>query len=211
MTIRLVIADDHEIVRRGIQSTLAGESIEIVGEAADGQQALEKVQELKPDVLLLDVRMPNKDGLSVLEELQGSDLDMKIVMLSSHDNPTYVARSVALGASDYLLKSIGREDLLDSIRRAANGDEPLASSLIKRVRGVMARRRDRADDSIPLTNREMQVLRHVALGLSNREIGSALGISVETVKEHVQNILRKLDVSDRTQAAVWAVRKGLVD
>lgn len=211
MTIRLVIADDHEIVRRGIQSTLAGESIEIVGEAADGQQALEKVQELKPDVLLLDVRMPNKDGLSVLEELQGSDLDMKIVMLSSHDNPTYVARSVALGASDYLLKSISRDDLLDSIRRAANGDEPLASSLIKRVRGVMARRRDRADDSIPLTNREMQVLRHVALGLSNREIGSALGISVETVKEHVQNILRKLDVSDRTQAAVWAVRKGLVD
>lgn len=211
MTIRLVIADDHEVVRRGIQSTLAGEPIEIVGEAADGVEAMEKVRALHPDVLLLDVRMPNKDGLSVLEELQASDLNLKVVMLSAHDNPTYVARSVALGACDYLLKSIGRDDLADSIRRAANGEEPLANSLIKKVRGVMARRKDRTDDSIPLTNREMQVLRHVALGLSNREIGSALGISVETVKEHVQNILRKLDVSDRTQAAVWAVRKGLVD
>lgn len=211
MTIRLVIADDHEVVRRGIQSTLAGEAIEIVGEAIDGVEAVERVNELKPDVLLLDVRMPNKDGLSVLEDLQSSDVELKIVMLSSHDNPTYVARSVALGACDYLLKSVSREDLISSIQRAAAGEEPLASSLIKRVRSVMARRRDRGDDSIPLTNREMQVLRHVALGLSNREIGSALGISVETVKEHVQNILRKLDVSDRTQAAVWAVRKGLVD
>ncbi len=211
MSVRLVIADDHEVVRRGIVSTLAGESVEIVGEAIDGVQAIEKVLQLQPDVLLLDVRMPNKDGLTVLSELKNAGASVKVVMLSSHDNPTYVARSVALGAKEYLLKSVKREELISSIHRVMAGEEAPAGSLIKRVRNVMDRRRESIEDSVPLTNREMQVLRHVALGLSNREIGSSLSISVETVKEHVQNILRKLDVADRTQAAVLAVRKGWVD
>lgn len=131
-------------------------------------------------------------------------------MLSTYDNPTYVARSVALGATDFVLKGSTRQELVDVITRAASGDEPLDTSVLRRVKRVMRRRHEREDDGIPLTNRELQVLRHVALGLSNREIGQSLGISIETVKEHVQNILRKLDVNDRTQAAVWAVRRGVV-
>ena len=131
-------------------------------------------------------------------------------MLSSYDNPTYVARSVALGAADYVLKSASRQELINAITRAVAGQEPDESSIYQRVKRVMGRRKNGGDETIPLTNRELQVLRHVALGLSNREIGQSLKISIETVKEHVQNILRKLDVNDRTQAAVWAVRKGLV-
>jgi DNA-binding NarL/FixJ family response regulator len=130
-------------------------------------------------------------------------------MLSTYDNPTYIARSVALGASDYVLKGSSRTQLLSAIRRAATGESPSSDSVLHRVKRAMERRDEPIDD-VPLTNRETQVLRHVALGLSNREIGQSLGISVETVKEHVQNVLRKIQVTDRTQAAVWAVRKGLV-
>jgi DNA-binding NarL/FixJ family response regulator len=133
-----------------------------------------------------------------------------VVMLSSYDNPTYIARSVALGAADFLLKGSARDILVEAISRAAGKQGPPANSLLHQVKDAMSKRRDMADENVPLTNRELQVLRHVALGLSNREIGRSLDISVETVKEHVQNILRKIDVTDRTQAAVWAVRRGLV-
>lgn len=210
MTIKVLVADDHEVVRSGLSNLLKGADIEIIDEASDGDEAVEKTFQHEPDVVLMDIRMPNRDGLSALEAIRGKLPDARVVMLSTYDNPTYVARSVALGATDFVLKGSTRQELVDVIVRAASGDEPLDTSVLRRVKRVMRRRHERDDDGIPLTNRELQVLRHVALGLSNREIGQSLGISIETVKEHVQNILRKLDVNDRTQAAVWAVRRDVV-
>ena len=154
--------------------------------------------------------MPETDGLEALERIIDRSPRTKVVMLTGHDNPTYVARAVALGAAGYLLKDSPRELIVGAINRAHTGLPPDTESLMGRVRNTMARRRPTYDDDIPLTNREVQVLRHVALGLSNREIGRSLEISIETVKEHVQNILRKLEAGDRTEAAVWAVKKGLV-
>ena len=209
MAIRVIVADDHEVVRTGLASLLRDTAIEIVAEAADGDEAVRKTIEHRPDVVLMDVRMPNRDGISALEMIRKELPQARVVMLSTYDNPTYVARSVALGAADYVLKSVSREELIRVITRVAAGEEPEEASLFRRMKRTMGRRKDEADEDIPLTNRELQVLRHVALGLSNREIGDSLSISIETVKEHVQNILRKLDVSDRTQAAVWAVRRGL--
>ncbi|MEX2188483.1 MAG: response regulator transcription factor [Pirellulales bacterium] len=208
--VKVLVADDHEVVRSGLASLLKDSEIDIVGEAANGDDAVAKAIKLQPDVVLLDIRMPGTDGLTALERIRVEAPDSRVVMLSTYDNPTYVARSVALGASDYVLKGSSRKELIAAITAAAKGDAPSKTGELRRVKGSMERRHNAADEESPLTNREAQVLRHIALGLSNREIGRSLGISIETVKEHVQNILRKIAVSDRTQAAVWAVRKGLV-
>lgn len=210
MSVRLLVVDDHEVIRTGLKSLLAGSDIEVVAEAATGKEAIEQADKSRPDVILLDIRMPDGDGLAALEKLRGVVPDSRVVMLSTYDNPTYVARAVALGASDYVLKGASREDLIATIMAAAVGESPSRAGELRRVAGAMKIRQVIDDDEVPLTQRETQVLRHVALGLSNKEIGRSLEISVETVKEHVQNILRKIAVSDRTQAAVWAVRKGLV-
>ena len=211
MAITVLVADDHEVVRTGLARLLEDSDITIVGEAENGEQAVEQTMKHNPDVVLMDIRMPDSDGLTALETIKQQKPDVRIVMLSTYDNPTYVARSVALGASDYVLKDSSREDLIAAITRAASGESPSDDSIMHRIKDTMSRRRERVDRSeIPLTNRELQVLRHVALGLSNREIGTSLGISIETVKEHVQNILRKIEAADRTQAAVWAIKKGLV-
>jgi len=210
MSIRLLICDDHQVIRTGLASLLAGTDIEIVAEAASGQEAIKLAEEFKPDVVLLDIRMPDGDGLATLDKLRAAVPESRVVMLSTYDNPTYIARAVALGASDYVLKGSTREDIIATITAAGEGESPSRSGELGRIAGAMKVRQVIDDDDVPLTQRETQVLRHVALGLSNKEIGRSLEISVETVKEHVQNILRKIAVSDRTQAAVWAVRKGLV-
>ncbi|MGE0756636.1 MAG: response regulator [Pirellulaceae bacterium] len=210
MPIKVLVADDHAMVRSGISTLLKGSGITVVDEAADGEEAVEKTLKLKPDVLLLDIRMPKRDGFSALEKIRKKLPNQRVVMMSAFDNNTYVARSVALGADDYILKDSPREEMVAAIQRVFKDEGLSDSSIMHRVKRVMTRKREDGDDGVPLTNRELQVLRHVALGLSNREIGSSLTISIETVKEHVQNILRKLDVNDRTQAAVWAVKKGIV-
>ena len=210
MSIRLLVCDDHQVIRTGLVSLLADTDIEIVAEAANGNEVLEEAKKVKPDVILLDIRMPDGDGLSTLEKLRAEVPDSRVVMLSTYDNPTYIARAVALGASDYVLKGSSRDDIIATIVAAGEGESPSRSGELRRIAGAMKVRQVLDDDDVPLTQRETQVLRHVALGLSNKEIGRSLEISVETVKEHVQNILRKIAVSDRTQAAVWAVRKGLV-
>ncbi|MGA2060833.1 MAG: response regulator transcription factor [Thermoguttaceae bacterium] len=210
MPIRLLICDDHEVIRTGLACLLAGTDIQIVAEAANGKDVIKAALKEKPDVVLLDIRMPDGDGLSTLEKLRAKIPESRVVMLSTYDNPTYIARAVALGACDYVLKGSPREDIIATIVAAAAGESPSRSGEMKRIAAAMKVRQVIDDDDVPLTQRETQVLRHVALGLSNKEIGKSLEISVETVKEHVQNILRKIAVSDRTQAAVWAVRKGLV-
>jgi DNA-binding NarL/FixJ family response regulator len=210
MSIRLLICDDHEVIRTGLTTLLQGTDIQIVGEAANGKDALKVALKEKPDVILLDIRMNDGDGLSTLEKLRQKTPECKVVMLSTYDNPTYIARAVALGACDYVLKGSSRDSIIETITSAAQGESPSRAGELKKIANAMKVRQTVNDDDVPLTQRETQVLRHVALGLSNKEIGRSLEISVETVKEHVQNILRKIAVSDRTQAAVWAVRKGLV-
>jgi len=210
MSIRLLVADDHEVVRRGLATLFEGTDIEIVHEAADGAEATKAAKKHKPDVVLMDIRMPNRDGLESLAEIRKKVPDAKVVMLSTYDNPTYVARSVALGAWEYVLKGSPRQEIISAVQRAAAGQQAPVGSLLEEVRDAMRREPASPQPETPVTPREAQVLRHIALGLSNREIASSLGISVETVKEHVQNILRKIEAVDRTQAAVWAVRKGLV-
>jgi DNA-binding NarL/FixJ family response regulator len=210
MSIKVVIADDHEVVRRGLVSLLSGSDVKVVGEAATGDEAIKLTKKHKPDVVLLDIRMAGKDGLVALEKIRADMPNVRCVMLSTFDNPTYVARAVAAGAHDYMLKGCSRGELIASITGAAAGQIPMRAGELRRVATTMANRIATPDPDIPLTQRETQVLRHMALGLSNKEIAHSLTISVETVKEHVQNILRKLAVTDRTQAAVWAVRRGLV-
>lgn len=210
MAIKLLIADDHEVVRSGLKSLLNGTDIQIIAEASNGEEAMRLVERHKPDVVLLDIRMTNSDGLNALGRMKLNWPDLPVLMLSTYDNPTYIARAVALGASGYLLKGIGREALLAAIRRVSGGGDAWTREELRRVTGALATPRVSGDVEAPLTQRESEVLHQLAFGLTNKEIAQALGISYETVKEHVQHVLRKIGVSDRTQAAVWAVRKGLV-
>jgi DNA-binding NarL/FixJ family response regulator len=208
--IRVLIADDHEVVRSGLRTMLAGSEVKVVAEVASGSAAVKYALENEVDVVLLDIRMPDGDGLTALGRIKLDKPDMPVLILSTFDNPTYVARAVALGASGYLLKDCTRDELLAGIRTAAAGESAWTREELRRVTGALATPRLTADVEVPLTQRESEVLRQLAYGLTNKEIASTLHISYETVKEHVQHILRKIGVSDRTQAAVWAVRKELV-
>jgi DNA-binding NarL/FixJ family response regulator len=210
MPIRIIIADDHEVVRTGIKALLTGTNIRVVGEAPSGRAALKLAVKHKPDLVLLDVRMPDGDGLDCLARIKLDHPETTVVMFSGFDNPTYVARAVALGAAGYLSKGANRETIIEGIRTAAGGETIWSREELRRVTGALAAPRSGNDIEVPLTKRENEVLRQLACGLTNKEIAQSLGISYETVKEHVQHILRKIGVSDRTQAAVWAVRKNLV-
>jgi len=210
MSIKVLIADDHEVVRAGLKTLLADTDVQIIGEVAGGDQAVRYVMANPVDVVLMDIRMPDGDGLTALGRIKLEKPEMPVLMLSTFDNPTYIARSVALGASGYVLKGCSKEELVAAIRTAASGESAWTRDELRRVTGALATPRLAADVEVPLTQRESEVLRQLAYGLTNKEIAQALHISYETVKEHVQHILRKIGVSDRTQAAVWAVRKQLV-
>jgi DNA-binding NarL/FixJ family response regulator len=189
---------------------LAGSNVKIVAETSSYQEVVKQANKAKPDVVLLDLRLGEQDGFELIEKLRRDLPKCKVVVLSVYDNPTYVARSVALGAHDYLLKDCTRSELVGAITAAADGKGPTSAGLMQRVAAAMKKAKSPSEKDIPLTSRELQVVRHLALGLSNKEIARSLDISVETVKEHVQNLLRKLQSVDRTQAAVWAVRQKLV-
>jgi len=208
-TIRLLVVDDHEVVRQGLASVFANSAIDIVGEAADAIEALKLVRKLRPDVVLLDVRMGAGDGLDAIKGIRDAAPGTSVVMLSAFDSTTYIARAISAGAHDYLLKSASRQELIDAVTGAARNTPPARSGEFRRIVDAMADKSMPKGVDVPLTPRETQVLRLVALGLSNQEIADSLEISIETVKEHVQNLLRKLSVADRTQAAVWAIRHGI--
>ena len=190
---------------------LAGTDIEIVAQAANGKDCLKLAEKHKPDVVLLDVRMPDGDGLETLEKLRQKVPNSKVVMLSTLRH-SHLHRPRGGPGRQRLSCSRARREKPSSTRswrRQQVSRRPMPGNFTAWPR-TMSSRQLLDDDQVQLTRRETQVLRHLALGLSNKEIGRSLGISVETVKEHVQNVLRKLAVKDRTQAAVWAVRKGLV-
>ncbi len=211
MTIRVMVVDDHEIVRIGIRSILeSSDEFQVIEETTSGTQTLEKLQTVRPDVVLMDIRMEGGEGLNTLGRIKLEMADLPVVLFSAFDNPTFVARAVALGAAGYLTKDVSREKLMDTLRAASTGGSAFTRDELRRVSGALATPRLATDIDVPLTQRESEVLRQMSLGLTNKEIAKALDISYETVKEHVQHILRKIGVTDRTQAAVWAVRKGLV-
>ncbi len=210
MPISLLIADEHEVVRAGIKSMLANSGIKVIAEATTGKEAVRLTKKHKPDVAMLGVRMPDGDGLNTLGRI-GLDLpEQPVLMFSSYDNPSHVARAVALGANGFLQTTVTREELVEAIRTAATGQNTWTREGLRRVSGSLSTPRHWGDIEVSLTNREFDVLKHICDGLTNKEIALELGISYETVKEHVQHTLRKLGVADRTQAAVLAVRKGIV-
>jgi DNA-binding NarL/FixJ family response regulator len=208
MTLTIVIADDHPIVVDGFRTHLDLLGAKIVGNPTTPESLVRVVEECRPDVLVMESRLGKKDALRSLEKFQNLADRPPVVVFSGYPDATHIARAAALGCHDYILKSSSIDELCKAIKLAVAGEPTPAGSLLNNVRTRM--RNNSSSPHADLTNREMQVLRHVSMGLSNREIGKSLGISVETVKEHVQNILRKLNVNDRTQAAVWAVRSQLV-
>jgi DNA-binding NarL/FixJ family response regulator len=208
--IRLLIADDHEVARCGVRALLSGSGVDIVGEVASGPAAVAFILESPVDVILMDIRMPGGDGLAALGHLKLDRPNLAVVMFSNYENPAFVARSVALGASGYLVKSCSREKLIQTIHAAARGENAFTRDELRRVTGALATPRLPVDVEVPLTHREGQVLQHLACGKTNKQIAEELHIGYETVKEHVQHILRKIGLADRTQAAVWAVRRNLV-
>lgn len=210
MSIRILVADDHGIVRAGLARLLADADMEIVAEAESGRQAIELAKEHQPDVILLDIRMPDMNGLEALEQIREALPNVKVVILSTYDNPTYIARAIASGASDYVLKGASQDDILAAVRGAVGGEGPSHAGELRKVAGLMQCNVPAGSNDVLLSARELQVLRHVALGLSNKEIAHSLTICINTVKEHVQQIVRKAAVADRTEAAVWAIKTGLV-
>ena len=209
MPIKILIADDHDVVRAGLKAMFEKSDIRIVAEASDGIAAFKLAKKHRPNLVLLDVRMPEGDGLTCLGRLRLDLPDIPVVMFSSFDNPTYIARALALGAAGYVFKSASRDKIIHAIRAAAGGDSIWSKEDLRRVTGALTVPSAVSEGDVPLTKREGEVLKQVALGLTNKEIAQSLGISYETVKEHVQHILQKLSVTDRTQAAVWAVRRNL--
>jgi DNA-binding NarL/FixJ family response regulator len=209
--VAVMLVDDHAIWRGGVRSMLDDTEFQVVGEAGSGREALVVARQVHPSLTLLDIRMAGGDGLDALVALKREHPRMAVVMLTTYDNPTYMARAVAGGAAGYLLKGVEREDLLSALRAVAGGETLLApQDLVRSLRGISASAAGSSDLIEPLTDREQEVLRLLSTGIPNREIASVLFIAESTVKTHVEHIIGKLGVSDRVQAAVWAARHGLV-
>jgi DNA-binding NarL/FixJ family response regulator len=209
-TISILIADSQELIRLGVRAMLTGTSIKIVGESPDAKSTLTLAKKHKPAVVLLDVAIPGGDAFELAGKILKTLPATSLVLMTAIDNPTYMARARAVGAAHCLLKDFSQKELVAAIENAAAGKPASGSGKFGLVTASLAAREKGPALDAGLTPRESQVLAHVAYGLSNDEISHTLGIGVETVKEHVQNILRKLAVNDRTQAAVWAVRSGVV-
>ena len=205
--LRVLIVDDHPMVRAGLRSMLSGDEVEVVGEAGSGAEAVERAVALDPELVLLDLELPDLDGVETLTRLKARAPRAAVLMVSMHDDPSMVRRAVEAGAAGYVLKGIGRRELLAAVRAVRNGGSVLDSSLLRALANPAPA------ESIPvdaLTRVELDTLALLAAGLTNREIAERMRWSVGTVKKYVQRILEKLNVSDRTQAAVVAVRQGLV-
>lgn len=210
---RLVIADDHELARAGLRTMLIGQhGIELLAEAKNGREALEFCRRLQPDLALIDVRMPDMDGLATCRSIKQEVPATNVILVTMHENPHYLLEALRAGASAYVLKDVTQRELLATIRRVLRGESVLDPDIVVRVLGHMT------GDTPPqahlpavqLSPREREVLQLLAQGLTNREIARTLTVSASTIKIHVEHILAKLGVSDRTQAAVRSIELGLL-
>ncbi|MFE8703153.1 response regulator [Cytobacillus sp. FJAT-54145] len=212
MTIRLLIADDHHVVRRGLVFFLKTQKeIEVIAEAKNGQEAVEMAEQLKPDIILMDLDMPVMNGIEATRLIKLSNQNVKIMILTSFSDQDHVIPAIEAGASGYQLKDIEPDELVKTIIQLMNGENQLhpkaTSHLLTHLTNKSHEERKPIDD---LTNRELDVLKEIAKGKSNKEIAAALFITEKTVKSHVSNLLSKLQLADRTQAALYAVKNGLV-
>jgi DNA-binding NarL/FixJ family response regulator len=206
--VKLIIADDHRVVREGISYMLSGEDdIDIVGEAAGGEELLTLLDETSVDVVLLDVRMSGMGGLEVLERIEHGLPQIRVLMLSMHDEPGYVRRAIELGASGYLLKSTGREELLRAIRAVADGGVYIQGELVEPLVANVAK----PAASGKLSPRETEVLQLVANGFENKQVATELGLSEATVKTYMRGIFERLDVTGRAEAVAVALRLGVIE
>lgn len=206
MTVRLLIVDDHPVVRAGLRGMLAAEpTLEVVGEAASGDEALQQVTEVRPDVVLMDLRMPGMDGVTATGRIVAEHSGVRVLVLTTYDSDTDILRAVEAGATGYLLKDTPRDVLAGAIRAAARGETvlapPVAARLVDRMRAPAAE---------SLTPREVQVLAEVARGLTNADVGRSLYIGEATVKTHLLRIFGKLGVDDRTAAVTQAIERGIL-
>ena len=224
--VRIIIADDHALVRGGMRMMLEDEpGLEVIGEAVNGREALELCRRLRPDLVLMDVRMPEMDGLRATHAIKQEHPSISILMVTMHENPDYLLEAINAGAAGYVLKGAPGERLISAIRRTIEGESPLNQELAAQLLRRLANQRGHGEKqeqpppqpqrrqeplSEALTPRETEVLNLVAQGQSNPEIARTLTISKSTAKVHVERIIRKLNVSDRTQAAVRAIELGLL-
>jgi len=210
--IRVLIVDDHPMVREGLRSMLSGENVEVVAEAASGAEAVRLAGESVADVVLLDLELPDMHGLSVLRRIREIDARLPFLIVTMHQDAGLVRRAVAAGATGYVLKGVGRAELLATIRAVRSGESVFDPALLRAaVELDQAEAMAGAGSARELSRIEVELLQLIAGGLTNRQIGQRLRWSVATVKKYVQRILEKLDVADRTQAAVEAVRRGLLE
>jgi DNA-binding NarL/FixJ family response regulator len=218
---RLAIVDDHELARDGLRDMLADEiDLEVVGEAANGREALLLCSRLRPDLMLMDVRMPEMDGLAATREIKQRYPGISVLMVTMHENPDYLLEALKAGAAGYVLKDAPQEDVVAAVRKVRNGESPLDPKLAARLlRRLAAEGKERGQTRgrsgtyavQALTPRELEVLELMRLGLTNGQIAKALVISLGTAKNHVEHIIAKLGVSDRTQAVVRALEWGILE
>ena len=211
MSVKIMIADDHSMVREGLKSLLELEGdIEVIAEAVDGLDCLEKLGEHKPDVLLLYINMQNMNGLDVLKELKARKSKIKVLMLTVHNETEYLMRAVDIGINGYVLKDSESAELKRAIFAVVDGETYIQPDLIPALNAKRIERNKDEEKIEELTRRELEVLKLLAVGMYNKEIAEKLEISERTVKNHVSNIFKKLEVTDRTQAAVFAIRNNLI-
>ncbi len=213
MSIRVLLADDHRMLREGLHRSLTEEGFDVVGEADNGEQAVSLAAELQPDIVLMDVSMPQMDGVEATRAIRATGSDTRILMLTMHADKDVLADAIRAGASGYLVKDCSTEEVAEAIRMAANGDTDLspllAASMLDEVRRLEAPT-EPADEEHVITKREEEVLQRIADGCSTSEVAQQLFISQKTVKNHLASIYQKLDARDRTQAVLQAVRMGIV-
>lgn len=206
-----MIADDHILMREGIKQLLEFDGkIEVIAEANDGEECLEKLKTVKPEVLLLDINMPKKNGIEVLKSIRNQNLKVKVLILTVHNEIEYLLKAVDIGVDGYILKDSESAELKRAIMTVLEGESYIQSSLIPALNSRLIARDVDKEKIDSLTKRELEVLVQVANGMFNKEIANTLNISERTVKNHLSNIFRKIEVSDRTQAAVFAIKNDII-